>query len=72
MMGRHTIVTRVSPGLYDKIEARATKSGRSISAEVEMMLEQALLTEKLLSAISYMTITGKSANEIIKESADAA
>ncbi len=64
--GRVSMGFRVTPKLYDVIVTRAQKSGRSMSQEVEMMLEQAVLTEKLLSAIAYMTMTGKSANEIIE------
>ncbi len=70
--GRVPLGLRVTPAVYDVIVARSEKSGRSMSAEVEMLLEQGLLTEKLLSAVAYMTITGKNAKEVIEESSDAA
>ncbi len=47
MTGRRTLTTKITERTRADLEARAEKTGRSLSQEIEMLLEKSFLYEKM-------------------------
>jgi hypothetical protein len=50
---RITMAMRITPSLHDEILRRVEATGRSITQEMELLLEQALLTERAIGGRAW-------------------